>query len=211
MGQGYVGLPLAMRAVEAGYDVVGYDVDPTGSSASAPASPSSRTSPTSSSRPRCDAVATARRDVRARLRRLRRRRDHRADAAARRRARPVATSRRPPRTLGPLPAPRARRSSWSRPPIPAPPRSWSRRILEEGSGLTAGADFHLGYSPERIDPGNPLWSFVQHAEGRVRDRRRVARGASRPSTTTLVDTDGAGRRHRRRPSSPSCSRTPSGT
>jgi UDP-N-acetyl-D-glucosamine dehydrogenase len=27
VGQGYVGLPLAMRAVEAGYDVVGYEVD----------------------------------------------------------------------------------------------------------------------------------------------------------------------------------------
>jgi UDP-N-acetyl-D-glucosamine dehydrogenase len=27
VGQGYVGLPLAMRAVEAGYDVLGYDVD----------------------------------------------------------------------------------------------------------------------------------------------------------------------------------------
>ncbi|MFF2652064.1 nucleotide sugar dehydrogenase [Streptomyces sp. NPDC058045] len=30
-------------------------------------------------------------------------------------------------------------------------------LLEQGSGLTAGADFHVGYSPERIDPGNPLW------------------------------------------------------
>src|SRR5688572_11012079 len=27
VGQGYVGLPLAMRAVEVGYDVVGFDVD----------------------------------------------------------------------------------------------------------------------------------------------------------------------------------------
>ncbi|HEX2119107.1 MAG TPA: hypothetical protein VHF91_07980, partial [Acidimicrobiales bacterium] len=27
MGQGYVGLPLAMRAVEVGHDVVGYEVD----------------------------------------------------------------------------------------------------------------------------------------------------------------------------------------
>ena len=27
VGQGYVGLPLAMRAVEAGFDVVGFDVD----------------------------------------------------------------------------------------------------------------------------------------------------------------------------------------
>ena len=27
VGQGYVGLPLAMRAVETGHDVVGFDVD----------------------------------------------------------------------------------------------------------------------------------------------------------------------------------------
>jgi UDP-N-acetyl-D-glucosamine dehydrogenase len=33
-------------------------------------------------------------------------------------------------------------------------------ILEEGSGLVAGRDFHLGYSPERIDPGNATWHFV---------------------------------------------------
>ncbi|HET7357307.1 MAG TPA: nucleotide sugar dehydrogenase [Nocardioidaceae bacterium] len=33
-------------------------------------------------------------------------------------------------------------------------------ILEQGSGLTAGEDFHLGYSPERIDPGNKTWTFV---------------------------------------------------
>ena len=30
-----------------------------------------------------------------------------------------------------------------------------RPILETGSGLKAGADFHLAYSPEREDPGNP--------------------------------------------------------
>ena len=33
-------------------------------------------------------------------------------------------------------------------------------ILEEGSGLIAGEDFHLGYSPERIDPGNPTWTLI---------------------------------------------------
>lgn len=32
-----------------------------------------------------------------------------------------------------------------------------RHLLEEGSGLVAGRDFHLGYSPERIDPGNPAF------------------------------------------------------
>ena len=35
-----------------------------------------------------------------------------------------------------------------------------RPILEDGSGLTAGEDFFLGYSPERIDPGNTTWTLV---------------------------------------------------
>ena len=26
-------------------------------------------------------------------------------------------------------------------------------VLEEGSGMKAGVDFHLAYSPEREDPG----------------------------------------------------------
>jgi len=30
-----------------------------------------------------------------------------------------------------------------------------RRVLEKGSGLKAGIDFHLAFSPEREDPGNP--------------------------------------------------------
>jgi UDP-N-acetyl-D-glucosamine dehydrogenase len=41
-------------------------------------------------------------------------------------------------------------------------------ILEEGSGLLAGSDFHLGYSPERIDPGNranPFWSTPKVVSG----------------------------------------------
>src|SRR5918995_1708097 len=34
-------------------------------------------------------------------------------------------------------------------------------LLEEGSGLVAGTDFHLGYSPERIDPGNRVWGLAE--------------------------------------------------
>jgi UDP-N-acetyl-D-glucosamine dehydrogenase len=30
-----------------------------------------------------------------------------------------------------------------------------REVLEEGSGMKAGRDFHLAFSPEREDPGNP--------------------------------------------------------
>ena len=33
-----------------------------------------------------------------------------------------------------------------------------RARLEDGSGLVACTDFHLGYSPERIDPGNRTWT-----------------------------------------------------
>ncbi len=34
------------------------------------------------------------------------------------------------------------------------------RGLEAASGLRAGTDFHVGYSPERIDPGNSRWDFT---------------------------------------------------
>jgi UDP-N-acetyl-D-glucosamine dehydrogenase len=32
-----------------------------------------------------------------------------------------------------------------------------RPILEEGSGLVCGRDFYLGFSPERVDPGNLIY------------------------------------------------------
>ncbi len=34
-----------------------------------------------------------------------------------------------------------------------------RPLLEKASGLTAGIDFSLAFSPERIDPGNPSYGF----------------------------------------------------
>jgi len=33
-------------------------------------------------------------------------------------------------------------------------------LLEKASGLTAGIDFWLAFSPERIDPGNPVYGFA---------------------------------------------------
>jgi UDP-N-acetyl-D-glucosamine dehydrogenase len=32
-------------------------------------------------------------------------------------------------------------------------------ILERETGWTAGVDFHVGYAPERVDPGNKTWSL----------------------------------------------------
>ena len=34
-----------------------------------------------------------------------------------------------------------------------------RPMLEEGSGLRAGTDFHLAFSPERVDPGNAAYGI----------------------------------------------------
>ena len=42
---------------------------------------------------------------------------------------------------------------------PGTTEEFLRPILEAESGLVAGADFCLGYSPERIDPGNATWHF----------------------------------------------------
>jgi UDP-N-acetyl-D-mannosaminuronic acid dehydrogenase/UDP-N-acetyl-D-glucosamine dehydrogenase len=33
-------------------------------------------------------------------------------------------------------------------------------LLEAGNPLKAGQDYRVGYSPERIDPSNPTWNFV---------------------------------------------------
>ncbi|MFC8075907.1 nucleotide sugar dehydrogenase [Streptomyces sp. NPDC057307] len=51
-------------------------------------------------------------------------------------------------------------------------------LLEEGSGLTAGDDFHLGYSPERIDPGNPTW--------RLENTPKVVSGIDAASLTAVT-------------------------
>ncbi|ARP71874.1 nucleotide sugar dehydrogenase [Streptomyces pluripotens] len=40
------------------------------------------------------------------------------------------------------------------PVLPGTTEEFLRPLLEEGSGLHAGRDFHLAYSPSRVDPGN---------------------------------------------------------
>lgn len=47
-------------------------------------------------------------------------------------------------------------------------------ILEERSGLKAGTDFHLAFSPERIDPGNPNFG--------LRNTPKVVGGIDQAST-----------------------------
>jgi len=157
LGQGYVGLPLAVRAARAGHQVVGYDVDsqrvkrlqagesyvedvPSEELRAVLDSGGYRASDEPKSMAGFDiAVVTVPTPLREGVPDL-----SYIEASARTLARylrpgscVVLESTTYPGTTEELVGP----------------------ILEEGSGLSAGADFHLGYSPERIDPGNATWTL----------------------------------------------------
>ena len=152
IGQGYVGLPVAIRAVEVGFDVVGFELDP------------AKVEGLNAGRSHVEDIT-----------------DERLDAALAT-GRYEATSD-PARMAGfdvaviSVPTPMAdgapdlsyieSASETLAPHItagatvilesttyPGTTEELSLPILERGSGLKGGADFHLGYSPERIDPGN---------------------------------------------------------
>ncbi|WP_417674242.1 nucleotide sugar dehydrogenase [Roseibium sp.] len=52
-------------------------------------------------------------------------------------------------------------------------------ILEEASGLTFGRDFEVGYSPERINPGDTVHGFS--------DIMKIVSASSKAATDTLCD------------------------
>ncbi len=159
VGQGYVGLALAMRAVEAGFTVVGLEedagrvkrlaaadsyVEDVADETLRAALATGRYEPTTDEA-RCAGFDVAVIDVPTPLTDGNPNLSHVEQAARmlaghlRRGATVVLESTTYPGTTEELVAP----------------------ILEEGSGLAAGEDFHLGYSPERIDPGNRTWTFVK--------------------------------------------------
>jgi UDP-N-acetyl-D-glucosamine dehydrogenase len=158
VGQGYVGLPIAMRAVDVGFSVLGVDLDEwrvsalrAGESYVEDVTPARLAAALASGRYRptgdygeaagFDAaivtVPTPLTECRPDLTFI-----EAAGAALARHLRPGATvvleSTTYPGTTEELLVP----------------------LLEAGSGLVAGRDFAVGYSPERIDPGNPKWTFV---------------------------------------------------
>ena len=159
VGQGYVGLPVAMRAVEVGFDVVGLDCDKTRvdqlrqaqsfvgdvtSSTLRRALDSLRYLPTTDYADAQGfdvAVITVPTPLRETLPDL----SFIEDAAA---------------MLAPSVTPGATVILEST-TYPGTTEELLVPILEQHSGLRAGRDFHVGYSPERIDPGNKRWGFVE--------------------------------------------------
>jgi UDP-N-acetyl-D-glucosamine dehydrogenase len=153
IGQGYVGLPLAMRAVEVGYDVVGFEVDArradrlAGGDSYVGDIPSARLAQalaTGRYRPSSDAADLAGFDVAVIS----------VPTPLRDGAPDLSYIEGAARALAPHVRPGACVILEST-TYPGTTEELVRPLLEEGSGLHAGADFHLGYSPERIVPGDP--------------------------------------------------------
>ncbi len=157
-GQGYVGLPIAMRAVEVGYDVVGYEPDPARAKRLIDAD--SYVEDVSD-----DELAAAVRTGRYRT----------TDVPSGCAGFDVAVITVPtPLTEGAPDLSYIERCAEELAPLvrpgvtvilesttyPGTTEELLVPILERGSGLSAGEDFLVGYSPERIDPGNQSWTFV---------------------------------------------------
>ena len=53
-----------------------------------------------------------------------------------------------------------------------------RPILEKGSGLRCGEDFYLGFSPERVDPGNLIY--------KTKNTPKVVGGIGRDATEVIA-------------------------
>jgi UDP-N-acetyl-D-glucosamine dehydrogenase len=157
VGQGYVGLPLAMRAVEVGFRVVGFDVD------------DAKVKRLEAGESPVEDVADARLQAA-----LDEGRYHPTADPGRLGEFDVAVISVPTpltegspdlshieqaaRVVGAALMPGATVVLEST-TYPGTTEELVLPLLEDGSGLTAGRDFHLGYSPERIDPGNTEYTL----------------------------------------------------
>jgi UDP-N-acetyl-D-glucosamine dehydrogenase len=155
IGQGYVGLPLAMSAVDAGYNVVGLDLDP------------ARVKRLGIGESYVEDVPAARLQAALDTGRYRPT-DEYADAEGfdycvitvptplREGAPDLSYIKRAGEAVAPYIRPGCTVVLEST-TYPGTTEDVLRPILEKGCGLRAPEDFYLGYSPERIDPGNPRW------------------------------------------------------
>lgn len=157
VGQGYVGLPLAVRAVEQGHDVVGFDLDARKIAELAAASsyiediPDARLAAalaTGRYKPSSDPADLAGFDI--------------AVISV-----PTPLSEGTPdltyieSSAEQLGAHLTKGACviLESTTYPGTTEELVAPILEQASGLKAGDDFQLGYSPERIDPGNATWTL----------------------------------------------------
>lgn len=159
VGQGYVGLPVAMRAVEAGYDVIGIDLDSTrvdmlrrGNSYVDDISGAElqQALESGSYLPTADYADTEGFDI-AVITVPTPLRDSLPDLSFIKSSAESLSKRLKPGATVIL-------ESTT---YPGTTEELLVPILERGSGLRVDDEFFAGYSPERIDPGNKVWGFVE--------------------------------------------------
>lgn len=158
VGQGYVGLPLAVRAAEVGHQVVGFDISEnrvkllaSGASFTADVTSEQIRTALDSGRYRvtsdeaeCDGFAVAVVTVPTPLK------GGSPDLSCIEEAADMLSRHLRPGALVVL-------ESTT---YPGTTTELFAPALQGPSGLVAGRDFFLGYSPERIDPGNRVWTLV---------------------------------------------------
>ncbi|MFD9034054.1 nucleotide sugar dehydrogenase [Streptomyces sp. NPDC059567] len=205
IGLGHLGLPLAQAAIAAGIDTIGFDIDP------------HPVAELAAGRPPVDGSLTAS-EIRRMLSGGFRPTTNPAELGRVRTAVICApTSLGPDRTLDLTAVADAARALAAklRPHTtvllesPVPPGTTEgvlRDLLEEGSGLRAGCDFHLAYSPGRLDPGNRAHGFAGTPKviggltsactesaaafyGRLTDKVVRARGPREAETVKLLETN----------------------
>jgi UDP-N-acetyl-D-glucosamine dehydrogenase len=157
VGAGYVGLPLAHTFAEAGKSVVLVDVDPARVAQLNKGESYIEDVPSSVLKPLVEAgLVSATTDY-----------DALRDAAAILVALPTPLSRQREPDLRILVSAAEQIATRLRPghlvvlestTYPGTTREQVQPLLEAGSGLQAGEDFHLAFSPERVDPGREDWT-----------------------------------------------------
>jgi UDP-N-acetyl-D-glucosamine dehydrogenase len=158
IGQGYVGLPLSMLAIQAGYKVVGLEADPV--RAERLRQCDSYVDDISSDElraamgsglftPATDYSAAAGFDIAVIT----------VPTPLRDRSPDLSFISRAARSLAPY-LTRGKLVILESTTYPGTTEDIVRPLLEVGSGLTAGQDFGLAYSPERVDPGNATWPLA---------------------------------------------------
>ena len=185
VGLGYVGLPLAVELARAGYRVLGYDVNPRV----------------------VDGLNAGRSHVKdvtdAQLAAIRERFTATSDAA--RLSEPDAISICVPTPLSKFKDPDVSFIVAATDAVKRTLRRGQAIMLEsttypgttreillpalESTGLKVGEDFFLAFSPERVDPGNPVYGTRNTPKvvgGITPDCRRVAIGLYQPAIDTLV-------------------------
>ncbi len=157
VGAGYVGLPLARTFADAGKNVVLVDVDPARVARLNNGESYIEDVPSDVLKPLVDAgLVSATTDY-----------DALRDAAAILLALPTPLSRQREPDLRILVTAAEQIATRLRPghlvvlestTYPGTTREQVQPVLEAGSGLKAGTDFHLAFSPERVDPGRDDWT-----------------------------------------------------